>query len=125
VSVDRNSSRLRTGLGLGVLIGLIARTTVFWRGGVGGLVSVAFFPVFATVFVIAAIRYLIRGTDHREKMRWAWGLAAVASFELGVVTDDAAPAASRVFTALTMICVFALLVLGIATLTRRVRGVHP
>jgi hypothetical protein len=123
MSIERNSSRLRTALGLGVLFWAIARITVFWRGGVGGIVSVSFFHLFAAAFAVAAIRYLVRGTNVREKNRWVWGLAALISFELGVVTSDAARGVRGVFSALTLICIVALIVLGIATAIRRIRGV--
>jgi hypothetical protein len=111
-------------LGTGVLLGLVARVTVFASGGVGGVLSVGVFHMFAAALAIAAVRYLVRGTQHREKVRWAWALATVASFELAVVTNGVA-GASAVFTAFTMVCIVALIILGIATLTRRIRGAQP
>jgi hypothetical protein len=121
MSIDRNSSRLRTALGLGALFWVLARNAVFWRGGAGGIVSVAFFHLFALAFVVAAIRYLVRGSDPREKNRWAWGLAAIVSFELGGFTHDI-QGLSGFFIGLLMISIIGLIVLGIATLIRRARG---
>jgi hypothetical protein len=67
---------------------------------------------------------LLRSRDRSPgKNRWAWGLAAVAAFELSVLTHDI-KGLSGVFIALTMISVVALIVLGIATLARRIRGVQ-
>jgi hypothetical protein len=120
VEIDRSSVWLRVVLGAGILLTLAAQATVFAGGGAGGMVTVAMFYVFATAFLIAAVRYLGKGSKAREKARWGWALAAVLAFAFGIPLSDTWIAS--VLVSVVLVCALALIVLWLQTLCRGVRS---
>src|SRR5436853_148980 len=107
------TDRLRAALGAGLLIALGAPITVLWRGGVGGVLSVAIFYVFAAALLIAGIQYLIKGSDRREKVRWAWVVATMVVIGLALATNG--KPIGGLFIGLLMVCLVALTVLWFRT----------
>jgi O-antigen/teichoic acid export membrane protein len=96
---------------------------VFASGGVGGVVSVGAFWVFAIAIVVMGTRYLVDGNERREKVRWAIVVAAISAIGLRIATDDTP--AEHVANLALLVCLVALLVLWARTLGRRIRGVQP